>query len=147
MAPGSREKSSADKHHVKAGEAEAGGEARHAGADGQTDVAPTYCMEPCKHGRRDAADMVRCCICYSPNRPISKKLGLKNDLANFLSVHLTNPYSDNMAGPQQTRRHSPPRRQKVRISFICHERIGANLTIASRGISNESVGAKFTRNR
>ena len=37
----------------------------HAGADGQMDVATSYCMEPCKHGRRDAADMVRCCICYN----------------------------------------------------------------------------------
>ena len=36
--------------------------------------------------------------------------------------------------------------KKVRISNICHERIDANCTIASRGISNESVGAKFTRN-
>ena len=38
--------------------------------------------------------------------------GAENDLANFLSVHLTNPYSGNMAEPQQTRRHSPPGRQK-----------------------------------
>ena len=52
-----------------------------------------------------------------------------------------------MAEPQQTRRHSPPGRKKVRISYICHEGIDANLTIASRGISNKSVGAKFTRNR
>ena len=36
--------------------------------------------------------------------------------------------------------------KKVRISYICHERINANLTIARREISNESVGAKFTRN-
>ena len=51
--------------HAKAGKAEVGGEARHAGADGQTDVVTLYCMEPCKHRRRDAADMVRCCICYN----------------------------------------------------------------------------------
>ena len=65
MTPGSKEKSSADKHHTKAVEVEAEGEARNAGADGQTDVAASYCMEPCKHGRRDAADMVRCSICYN----------------------------------------------------------------------------------
>ena len=53
----------------------------------------------------------------------------------------------NMAGPQQTRRHSPPGMQKVRISYICHVGIDANLTVASRGISNESAGAKFTWNR
>ena len=51
-----------------------------------------------------------------------------------------------MTEPQQTRRHSPLRRQKVRISYICHKRIDANFTIASREISNESVGAKCTRN-
>ena len=28
-----------------------------------------------------------------------------------------------------------------------YERIDANLTVASRGLSNESVGAKITRNR
>ena len=47
----------------------------------------------------------------SPNRPISKKLGLKTIL-RFLSVHLTSPYSVNMAEPQQTRRDSPPGRGK-----------------------------------
>ena len=67
----------------------------------------------------------------------------ENDLANFLSVHLTNPYSDNMAEPQQTRRHSPPGRRKVRMSYICHGRIDANLTVASRWISNESVGTNL----
>ena len=41
--------------------------------------------------------------------------------------------------PQQTMRHSPPGRQKFRISYICHERIDASLTEASRGISNDSV--------
>ena len=34
----------------------------------------------------------------------------------------------------------------LRISYICHERIIANLTVASRGISNELVGAIFIRN-
>ena len=37
--------------------------------------------------------------------------------------------------------------KKVRISYICHDRIDANLTVASRGKSNESLGAKFTRNQ
>ena len=48
----------------------------------------------------------------NPNRRISIKIGPENDLANFLSVHLTNPYLVNMAEPQQTRRHSPPGRRK-----------------------------------
>ena len=61
-------------------------------------------------------------------------------------IRLDPPW-DNMAEPQQTRRHSPPGRQKLRISYICQERIKANLTVASRGIFNESVGVKFTRNR
>ena len=48
----------------------------------------------------------------------------ENDLANFLLVHLTNPSPDNiLAEPQQTRQDSPPGRQKVRISYLCHERI------------------------
>ena len=49
-----------------------------------------------------------------------------------------------MAEPQQARRYSPPGRQKnqVRISYICQERIDANLIEASRGMSNESVGYK-----
>ena len=38
------------------------------------------------------------------------------------------------------------RSEKERISS-CHEWKNANLTVASRGISNESVSAKFTRNR
>ena len=70
----------------------------------------------------------------SPNRPIRN--WPENDLADFLSVHLTNPYSVNMAEPQQTRQHSPPERRKVRISNICHERIDANLIAARRGICN-----------
>ena len=51
-------------------------------------------------------------------------------------------------GAHHKKPHSPTHpRNKARISCICHEQIDANLTIASRGISNESVGAKFTRNQ
>ena len=66
-----------------------------------------------------------------------RKIGPENDQTNFLSVHLRNPYSDNMTEPQQTRQHSPTGRQKVRCSYICHERIGANLAIASSKVVEE----------
>ena len=66
-----------------------------------------------------------------------EEIGLEIDHANFLSVPLTKPYRVNMAKLQQIRQ----------MSYICHERIGANLTVTSWGISEESVGAKFTRNR
>ena len=55
-------------------------------------------------------------LCFSPN-----------DLANFLSAHLTNPYSDNMAEPQQTGGIHHRGGKKVRISYIWHERIDSNL--------------------
>ena len=71
--------------------------------------------------------------------------GPENDLANFFSVHLTKPYSVNMTEPQQTRRHSPPGKQK-KSGFLIFAMNGSMRTIANRGISNESVGAKFKRN-
>ena len=46
----------------------------------------------------------------------------ENDLPNFVSVHLTKPYSVKMAEPQQTRRHSPPEKQKIGIPHIWHDR-------------------------
>ena len=30
-----------------------------------TDVATIHCTETCKYGRKDAVDMVRCCLCYT----------------------------------------------------------------------------------
>ena len=63
-------------------------------------------------------------------------------LANFLLIHLTKPYSVNMVD------HSKPggiyhrEDEKVRIS-ICHERVDANLTLASTGICNELVQCKI----
>ena len=75
----------------------------------------------------------------SPNWPISKKLSLKT--MKLISCRITWP-NNNKPGVIRQRGG-----QKVRISYICHERTDGNLTIASRGITNESVGAKFTRNR
>ena len=75
-------------------------------------------------------------FCFSPN-----------DLANFLSAHLTNPYSDNMAEPQQTRWHSPPGMQKSQDFLYLAWADRFEPSVASRGICNESVGAKFTRNQ
>ena len=72
-------------------------------------------------------------ISRKPVQANFEEIGPENDLANFLSVHLTNPYSDNMAEPDGIRHWGG---KKVRISYICHERIDVNLTIASRGISN-----------
>ena len=63
-------------------------------------------------------------------------------LANFLLIYFTKPYSVNMVD------HSKPggiyhrEDEKVRIS-ICHERVDANLTLASTGISNELVQCKI----
>ena len=46
-----------------------------------------------------------------PHQAANKKsfedIEFENDLANFLPVHLANPYLVNMTGPQQTGRHSP----------------------------------------
>ena len=47
-----------------------------------------------------------------------EEIGPENDPANFLSVHLTNRYSVNMAKAQQTGRHSPPGDEKVRIYLM-----------------------------
>ena len=47
-----------------------------------------------------------------PEQANFEEIGPENDLANFLSVHLTNSYSGNMAEPQQARRHSPQGRQE-----------------------------------
>ena len=60
------------------------------------------------------------------------EIGLENDLSHFLSVHLTKLYSVNMAEPQHTRRHSQPGRQKVRVSYICHDRQSAGFPGAIR---------------
>ena len=87
-------------------------------------------------------------IC-SPNRPISKKkIGPENDLANFLSVHLTK-IPIQITWPNHKKPGGIHNRggERVRISYIWHERFDVNLTVASRGISNESQGVKFTRNR
>ena len=51
------------------------------------------------------------------------EIGPEYDLANFLSICSTKPYSVNLAEPQQTERRSPPAKQiKIRVSYICHER-------------------------
>ena len=49
---------------------------------------------------------------------ILEEIGPENDPANFLSAHLTNHYSVNMAEAQQTGQHSPPGDEKVRISHM-----------------------------
>ena len=41
------------------------------------------------------------------------EIGPENDLANFVSVHLTEPCSVNMAEPQQTRRHQAPNHEPI----------------------------------
>ena len=52
-----------------------------------------------------------------------EEIGPENDPANFLLFHLTNHYSVNMAGAQQTGRHSPTGDEKFKIS---HMRLGRN---------------------
>ena len=62
-----------------------------------------------------------------------KKIGPEKDLADFLSVHLTKPYSVNMAKSQQPGSIHHRGGKNVKISLICHDQINANLTVASRG--------------
>ena len=47
-----------------------------------------------------------------PEQANFKEIRPENDVALFLSVHLTKPYSANMAEPQQSKWHSSPGRQK-----------------------------------
>ena len=42
-----------------------------------------------------------------PKQANFKEIWSENNLANFLSAHLTKPYSINLAEPQQIRQHSP----------------------------------------
>ena len=56
--------------------------------------------------------IVPCCIDASLNRPIGPE---NNDLANFLLVHLTKPYSVNMAEPATNQVH---RGEAMYISVI-----------------------------
>ena len=76
-------------------------------------------------------------------------IGPVTNLANFRSVHFTNPYlSIIMDKPQQSRWHSRPRMmtmmmmmimmmiiKKIRICHVYHERIDANLIVVHRTIS------------
>ena len=45
-----------------------------------------------------------------------EEIGPENDVANFPSVHLTKPYSVNMAEPQQTKRYSSQSPEKTKAS-------------------------------
>ena len=62
-------------------------------------------LHPTKERRRSLAGRL-------PEQANFEEIGPENDLADFISVYLTNPYSGNMAEPQQTMLHSPPGRQK-----------------------------------
>ena len=62
--------------------------------------------------RNDFATTFYFLVTDLPEQANFEEIGPEIDQANFLSVHLTNPYPDNMAEPQQTRRHSRLGRQK-----------------------------------
>ena len=80
----------------------------------------------------------------SPNRPISKKLGLKTML--LISFRYTYASWPNWKQTIGGIHHWED--EKVRISDIFHERIDANLNAGvSTRICIELVGAKFKRNQ
>ena len=76
-----------------------------------------------------------------------EEIGPEEVLADFLSAHLTNLYSNCMADNNKRMADLRFDCTKTRIYHIYHQRLDAIFTLASMRISKESGGAKFTSNR
>ena len=74
---------------------------------------------------------------WHDNSPNKRAIWPEDDLANFLSLHLTTPKAVGMAEAEFTNREA----EKASIYHIFHQEIDGIFTAASSGMGSESEGA------